>query len=172
MKGCLIVIDMLRDFMEEGGALYCGPAAREIIPRVSARVREYRGKGWPVIFTCDAHDPNDLEFGMFSPHAIRGTAGSEVIDDMEMKPQDHRVGKTRFSALYNTDLEGIIRREGVTELEVTGVCTSICVLFTVQGLRDRDYPVTVRRDCVADFDPEAHEFALRHMVKVLGVAVK
>ena len=37
--------------------------------------------------------------------------------------------------------------------------------------RNRVYAVEVPRDCVASLDPEAHEFALKHMEKVLGAKV-
>ena len=42
-----------------------------------------------------------------------------------------------------------------------GVCTSICVMETVKELFDRDLPRLVYREGVADFDPEAHAFALK-----------
>ena len=51
---------------------------------------------------------------------------------------------------------------------VCGVCTDICVLHTAADARNRDYPVEVPTDCVASYDPNAHEWALRHIEKVLG----
>jgi len=171
VKACLIVVDMLHDFMDERGALFCGPGSREIIPNVVERAREFRSKGWPVIFTCDAHAEDDLEFEMFPRHAVKGSPGAEIIPEMGANACDFHVNKTRFDAFYNTELASILEKEGVTEAEVAGVCTSICVLFTVQTLRNRDCPVTVRRNCVADFDDDAHAFALKHMEKVLGVTI-
>ena len=54
---------------------------------------------------------------------------------------------------------------------VMGDCTDICVLHTVAGLRNRDYPVEVPADCVASFDPQQHEWALGHIEKILGAQV-
>ena len=42
---------------------------------------------------------------------------------------------------------------------------------TVAELRNREYPVIVYRQGVADFDPEAHEFALKRMEKVYGAKI-
>jgi nicotinamidase-related amidase len=42
---------------------------------------------------------------------------------------------------------------------------------TVSDLRNRDYKVVVHSDAVADFDPEAEQFALKRMEKVLGAQV-
>ena len=54
---------------------------------------------------------------------------------------------------------------------MVGNCTNICVLYTVADARFRDYAVEVPADCVATFDPEAHEFALKQMETVLGAKV-
>lgn len=88
-----------------------------------------------------------------------------------MQPGDYRVAKTRYSCFYDTDLQDILNREQVTWVEVVGVCTSICILETAKELFDRDLPCRVYREGVADFDPEAHTFALKHMARVLGVEV-
>jgi nicotinamidase-related amidase len=64
-----------------------------------------------------------------------------------------------------------LRELNVTELELAGVCTQICVLYTAADARMLNYDVTVRRECVASFDPEAHEFALKEMERTLGVKV-
>ena len=44
-------------------------------------------------------------------------------------------------------------------------------MHTVADARSRDYPVEVATDCVATFDPEAHEYALQHMEKILGATL-
>jgi nicotinamidase/pyrazinamidase len=59
----------------------------------------------------------------------------------------------------------------VEEVFLVGVCTSICVMETVAGLRNRDYPTFVFRKGVADFDQEAHNFALKRMEKILGAMI-
>jgi len=41
----LLVIDMLKDFMNPDGALYCGDDAREIISFVKRQVDEFHEKG-------------------------------------------------------------------------------------------------------------------------------
>jgi nicotinamidase/pyrazinamidase len=59
----------------------------------------------------------------------------------------------------------------VDEVHVVGVCTSICVMETVKELFDRDMPALVYEQGVADFDPEAHAFALKHMQRIMGAKV-
>ena len=79
--------------------------------------------------------------------------------------------KTRYSAFAGTDLDEILKREQVDHVAVVGVCTSICVLETVKELFDRDIPTVVYRQGVADFDPEAHAFALKHIERIFGARV-
>jgi len=167
----LLVIDMLNDFLEEQGALYCGPAGREIIPEVSNRVTRAREAGEPVVFVCDRHTEHDTEFEMFPPHCVAGTAGAGVCPELTHREGDIVVPKRRYSAFFGTDLDLHLRELGVEEVVLVGVCTNICVLYTAADARMRGYEVTVPSEAVASFDEEAHRFALEQMEKVLGVRV-
>ena len=170
-KTALIVTDMLNDFLDPGGALYVGAQAREIIPFVAQKIDEFRGKGGVVIFVCDAHAPDDREFRYFPAHAVKGSWGAEIIPELPLAPGDVRVDKTRYSPFAHTNLEDILRQEQVEEVHVVGVMTSICVMETIRELFDRDLPGLVYRHGVADSDPEAHDFALNQMQRVLGARV-
>lgn len=167
----LLVIDMLRDFMEKDGALYCGDDARKIIPFVRQTIEQYHREKQLVIFIQDSHRPDDLEFRMFPPHSIRGSEGAQTIAELPVERTDVFIEKTRYSAFFGTDLGRILETQRATEIQVVGVCTSICVMDTVGDLRNRDYPVVVDRNSVADFDPDAHEFSLRRMEKIYGVRI-
>lgn len=171
MRAALLVVDMLNDFVREGGALDVGPAARSIVPRVKERIEKCRKEGGIVIFVADHHAPDDTEFKMWPAHCVAGTEGAEVVAELGRREGDYFVPKTRYSAFYNTDLDSILKKEKVDEVEVVGVCTSICVMYTVADLRNRDIPVKVPRNAVADLDEASHEFALKHMQKILGAEV-
>ncbi|MEW6357659.1 MAG: isochorismatase family cysteine hydrolase [Planctomycetota bacterium] len=172
MRKALVVIDMVKGFFVEGSALYCGKKARKIIPFVKAKLEEYEKHGYFVVFVCDNHDPDDEEFNAFAPHCVRGTEETEVIDELKDFAKRHRVlPKRRYSAFFDTDLGGVLEEAKPDLVEVVGVCTNICVLFTVEDLRNRDYPVRVYAEGVASFDREAHEFALKQMGSVLAVEV-
>ena len=170
-KKALIVADMLRDFLEPQGTLYLGDAGRKIIPFVARKIEETRAAGGVVIFVCDAHAPDDKEFQLFAPHAVKGTRGAEIIPEFQVLPGDYRVEKTSYSCFHNTEMDSILKREQVDRVEIVGVVTSICVMETVKELFDRGIPRLVYREGVADFDPEGHAFALKYMQRVLGAEV-
>ena len=170
-KAALIVTDMLNDFLDPQGSLYVGPQAREIIPFVAQKIAAFRSQGGVVIFTCDAHAPDDREFRYFPAHAVKGNWGARIIPELRLAPGDYRVEKTRYSPFAGTNLDEILRAEQVEEVHVVGVLTSICVMETVRELFERDMPGLVYRQGVADSDPEAHAFALKQMQRFLGARV-
>ncbi|MGQ9484101.1 MAG: cysteine hydrolase family protein [Desulfosoma sp.] len=171
-RNTLLVIDMLNDFVDPRGALYCGEAARAIIPAVEQLMEAFAKDGHLVVMVQDAHAQNDPEFRMFPRHAVRGTWGAAVIPELPLLPQAITVPKTRYSAFFGTDLERILKEYTPEEVWVVGVCTSICVMDTVGDLRNRDYAVVVPSQAVADFDPEFHAFALKRMERVYGASVR
>ena len=103
MANAVIVIDMLRGFLEEGRPLYCGERSREIIPRISRLLEQELEQGSAVLFLCDSHDPDDLEFRMFPPHCVTGTEEAEIIPELRGFPGEV-MPKNRYSSFYNTPL--------------------------------------------------------------------
>ncbi len=167
----LIIVDMLNDFIDEKGALYCGAQARAIITFVRDRLAAFRKNGDLVIFLQDSHDEHDLEFTKFPKHCVTDTWGSEIINELAPVPGEKIVPKKRYSGFYGTDLEKILEDANIKEVEVIGVCTSICVMDTVGGLANRDYNVSVAVKGVADFDQQMHEFSLKRMKQLYGAKV-
>ena len=167
MANAVLVVDMLRAFLEEGNPLYAGEQARRIIPDVQRLIERELAQGSQIFFICDHHDPDDLEFKMFPPHAIAGTAGAEVIPELAKYPGE-TIPKRRYSAFFDTLLEARLKELKPGKLIICGVLTDICVLHTTADARNRDYEVEIPVDCVASSEETAHHFALEHMEKVLG----
>lgn len=170
MSHALIIVDMLHDFVHPQGAL-CVPGAQEIVPAIQRELTRARREGDPVIFVCDAHDPDDREFQRFPPHAVAGSAGAEVIGHLAPRQGEMVITKQRYSPFFNTGLHRILEELGVSEATVVGVCTHICVMETVAGLANRDLQVRVLREAVADFDPELAQAALKRMENLFGAEV-
>ena len=167
MANFVLVVDMLVGFLEPGRNLYCGDDARRIIPNVKRLIDEERSKGSDILFICDTHDPDDLEFQMFPVHCVRGTDETNVIPELAGDAGD-TLQKRRYSAFFETDIESRLSAANPDKVIICGVCTDICVMHTASDARDRDYTVEVPTDCVASFDPRAHAYALEHMEKILG----
>lgn len=170
-KRSLIVIDLLNDFLDSRGALYCGEQARSIIPVIRRLLDSFHTAGDPVIYLRDSHSPSDKEFELFAPHAVKGSWGGEIIEELKPAANAIVVDKTRFSGFFGNNLTEILSSLNPEEVWVTGVLTSICVMDTAGGLRNRDYSVVIPVDAVADIDPAWHDFALTRMKKVYGATL-
>jgi nicotinamidase/pyrazinamidase len=176
MSSMLIVVDMLNDFIDEKGALFCGNRAKKTVPYIRSLADQYRRDGGTIIYVCDSHSEDDREFERFSPHCVKGTWGAEVVAGLEpVVPEsggrDFVVHKTRYSAFYKTDLEDFLKKNDAEEVGVVGVCTSICVMDTVGGLANRDYEIRVYERGVADLDRKMERFSLERMHRIYGAEI-
>ncbi len=169
MRKVLIVIDMLKDFLQVGGTLYT-ESMRDIIPAIKAKIKEYLNAEHLVIFLCDAHSKNDKEFLLFPAHAIFDTWGAEMIDElMEFLPYVAVIQKTRFSGTYKTTLMSVL--EDDDEIELAGVCSSICIMDTAGSLVCADHSITIDRNCIADLTDKWHNLAIERMETIYGVKI-
>ena len=167
----LLVIDMIEDFVHEGGALYCGPSMSQIVPVIKMELQRARSSGEPVVYLKDDHLPDDAEFARFPPHAISGTRGAEIVPELAPRDGEVVIPKRRYSGFFGTDLDMTLRERGVDTLRLVGDCTNICVLYTAADARNLGYAVEVVRSGVTSFDLEAHADALRELEKTLGATI-
>jgi len=169
-REALLIIDMLRDFVEEGAVLEVS-SARGIIPRIKERIKEARERGIPIIYICDAHRENDKEFNSWPKHAVLDTKGADVVEELKPRSEDFIVRKRRYSGFLATDLELLLKELKVKRLKIVGILTNICVFFTAAEAAMRDYEVVVYADSVAALSEEDHKFALNQLKRVLKVEV-
>jgi len=170
-KKALVVIDMLRDFLESGGALYCGGSAREIIPFVAGKIALFRKNKDLVIYARDSHGPDSPQFKLFKKHCVKNSSGAQIIRELKPQKNDWIVPKTTYDAAFDSSLLGILKKNRVKEVFLAGVCTSICVMETASSLTKRGYKVRVFKKGVADFEKKAHTFALKRMKAVYGAGI-
>ncbi len=168
----LLIIDMINDFLDPKGVLYCGEAVREIIPPLTKHLSAFRASRKPVVYLCDEHSEDDLEFQAFPPHALKGSWGAKIIPELAPQAGEIIIPKTRFSGFYKTNLEEILRAQGVERVILTGVCTSICVMDTAADAFFRNFRITVLQEAVGDFDLEMHRFALERMKRIYSAEIK
>ncbi|MFH1031771.1 MAG: isochorismatase family cysteine hydrolase [Chloroflexota bacterium] len=152
----VIVVDMQKDNV--------GRFCRDIIPNIKLLIEKARDKGIPIIFACDSRYPDDFLFTRLGhkPHAIRGTKGAEVIDELNPKPTDVMIQKRMLSGFFASDLDFTLRQKGVTTLIVTGIAGSGCVLKTVMDAYELGYEVIVPADGCASLSIEEQEWALKY----------
>ena len=167
----LLIVDMLNDFVQEGAPLEV-PASRWIIENIAGEIRYAREKKRPIIYLCDCHASDDPEFEYWSPHAVKGTQGAEVIQQLTPQPEDYIVEKTGYSGFFNTNLEMLLDELEIDEILICGVLTNISILYTAVDALQRGIRVTVPETCVAGLNEEDHTFALRQVSELLKPVIR
>ena len=156
-KPALIVIDMVKDNFDDSRKLPITPLAKRIIAPLNHLSERFRERGWPVIFSTDAFQPEDFIFqGRMHPHSLAGTRGAEVIDELNRMRDDLWLPKPRFSAFFKTDLALRLREMEVTLCAVGGISTHFCVLTTVMDAICHDFKAVLLEDCSAAPSAEVH----------------
>lgn len=174
----LLNIDYTHDFVADDGKLSCGAPGQALEDSIVALTESFIQAGDDVFFAIDAHEENDPyhpESKLFPPHNIIGTPGralygklAEVYDRHRDKPRVHYFDKTRYSAFVGTPLETKLSERGITELHLVGVCTDICILHTAIDAYNKGFDIVVHEQGVASFNQPGHDFALEHVVSILG----
>jgi len=103
--------------------------------------------------------------------AVDGTEGAAIHPAAAAREGETIVVKHRLSPFVGTDLETLLRANGIDTLVLAGVYTSGVVLSTVRHAGDLDYRLVVVRDCCADPDAEVHAMLLDIVIPKLAVVV-
>ena len=129
----------------------------ELLKRANIVLAKARQKGVPVIYV----------------EVIRGerTPETEIHPDIKPKAAETVLTKRRVGPFSTTNLDEILKKQGINTLVLLGVSTSGCVLSTVRWAYDIDYQLIVLSDCCADRDDEVHrvlmEKVFTRMTKVI-----
>ena len=169
----VIIIDMLNDFVT--GNLKCERAKR-IIPNLKKLIEVARKNNMPVIYSNDAHFPEDAEVvHKWGKHAIKGTKGAEVILELKPTGKDYVVEKKTYSGFFETGLDLLLRSlysgEGVKTVILGGLHTNICVRHTAADAFFRGYKIIIANDGVEAFTQEDQEQGLKYLEDVYNAKI-
>lgn len=170
----ILVVDMVRGFLEEGYPLSCGEAARRVIPNIRDLIDRELAAGSHIIFSSDAHGPEDIELvhGVWPAHCMKGTAEAEIVPELaSYVGRAEFFEKRAYSGFSSPELSSRIAELAPEYVIIVGVCTDVCVLHTAADAFARGYIVDTPEDCVASFNEENHQFGLQHLRSAFGVKV-
>jgi nicotinamidase-related amidase len=168
----ILVIDMLNDFIN--GKLKLN-GVEKIVPNIQKLLDFARLHNIPIIYCNDSHLPNDKELQIWGKHAMKGTIGAKVIEELRPMSNDHVITKNTYSAFYNTNLKDLLQSfyhgQGVNSLLITGIHTDICVKHTVYDAFIHGYEVTVLEDGVKAL-PLVDKRTIKYMKEKYAIRVK
>jgi ureidoacrylate peracid hydrolase len=170
----VLVVDMQRAFMDNNDSFGRIGAdvtpLRAAIPGTIQLVDLARSSDVPVIFTRYVYSAGMVDFGpvrkpmdgkRIAANSLGyGTDEIEIIKELNVRPNEVIIDKSRPSSFYGTRLEPVLTGMGIRNLVICGVTTNICVESTARDAGQRDYGTYVVRDAVAEFTPERNHYAL------------
>ncbi len=156
----VVIVDMQKDFVEDGGALKV-EGAKDTVPKIKKLLDWARRVNVPVFFTQDTHLEGDPEWEIWGRHVEKGTRGWEIVDDLAPQDGELVLQKARYDGFYGTGLDHELRLRDVDTLVVCGTVANICVHYTAASAGLRWYRVIHPVDGLSAMTPFDMESALR-----------
>lgn len=178
----LLLIDMQRDFVDHDGVF--GALGidltmyRESRPRLSSLLAAARRNGLLIIHLQNtalpgrmSDSPAQLHFNLKMHESARldgpplrytipGTSGHDFADGFEPGQDELVVRKYRSSGFWGTNLQMLLRSNGVETVVVSGCTTEGCVESTARDAMFNDFYVVIPEDCVASDDRAQHDASM------------
>jgi len=189
----LIVIDMQRDFIEPDGlfatlgidlSMYA-----ESRPRLAALLKAARVSGTTVVHLQNtaladrmSDSPAQIRFNLRMHkdarrnqpplrYTIPGTPGHEFAPEFTPLQKELVVSKYRSSGFWATNLDMLLRSNGIKTVVVGGCTTEGCVESTARDAMFNDFYVVIAEDCVGSDDRAQHEASMLLMRHRFDMAV-
>jgi len=110
------------------------------------------------------------ESGAFSV----GTYGAENIPELEEFGDriTYVSGKVGFNAFSKTDLENTLTENGIKEVWVCGMVTSLCIDSTGRAAYERGYKVSIVEDCSSARTALEHDFYCQNVFPLYGSVIE
>lgn len=170
----ILVVDMLNDFVH--GKLKCERTQR-IIPNIKLLLDSARKRNILTFYCSEEHLLIDTyEMKLCGPHAMKGTEGAKVIEELIPSESDYIIPKRAYSAFDGTGLDkalkGVYNGKGADTIIITGMHTHICDRHTAYDAFVRGLDIIVPEDGVDAFTENDHVLGLDYMKKVYGAKVR
>jgi len=122
----------------------------EILNRANEVLDKARKDGVPVIHVEVQRGERTPETAIHS--AVTPPPGETVLT------------KSRAGPFSTTNLDEVLKENGIETLVIMGIRTMGCVLSTVRWAADIDYKLIILSDCCADPDDEVHRILIEKVL--------
>jgi nicotinamidase-related amidase len=141
MRG-LLIIDIQRDYFPGGAMPLVDPEAAAEAAR--AALDRFREGGEPIVHMQHIWDSPD------APFFKKGTPGTDIHELVTPAAGETVITKDEANSFLGTNLEEHLRANGIDELVVAGMMSSMCVDASVRAGADLGFGMTVIHDgCAA-----------------------
>jgi nicotinamidase-related amidase len=178
----LVVVDMQRDFCCPGGSFDSVGVDLSMYPPVIETIGELiasaRDAGVMLVFIQMTVLPNqasdspaqirfnlrmhDEHHGDVDPlrYTLDGSEGQKFVPGLEPLDGEVVVKKYRSSGFWGTNLDLVLRSNGIKSVVICGATTEGCVESTARDAMFNDYYVVIATDAVGSDDRKQHEASM------------
>ncbi|HEY7400586.1 MAG TPA: isochorismatase family cysteine hydrolase [Actinomycetota bacterium] len=179
----LVVVDVQNDFAADGGWFDRSGQDLTLLRRAIDDLVEFipvaRAAGIRPIFVQAIYDEKWLSQPMLERHQLVGfdtkhcQSGTWGAEFYKVSPEegDDVIVKHRYSAFIGTELDPLLRAQGVENLIFTGITTNVCVESTARDAYMHDYHVVVVSDLTASYAQAPHDATLDNIRRAFGRVV-
>jgi len=139
MKPALLVIDIQNEYLPLMDEKDKGKGMNMI----NAAIRMFRAHGFPIIRVYHTNPG-------YGPEP--GTEDFEFPESVKIEPDDPKIVKNFPNAFKKTELDNMLREQGVNTVFLCGLSAVGCVLATYFGALDLDYNAFMLKDHLISHD--------------------
>ncbi|MEN0117873.1 MAG: pyrimidine utilization protein B [Agrobacterium cavarae] len=175
----VVVVDMQNAYSTEGGyvdlAGFDISGAKGTIDNIRKTLDAARAAGVQVVYFQNGwdndyveaggpgspnwHKSNALKYMRANPDAqgkllAKGTWDYAIVDELQPKPGDILVPKTRYSGFFNTQMDSILRARGIRNLVFVGIATNVCVESSLRDAFHLEYFGIMLEDATHHLGPD------------------
>ena len=184
----------------KSGSLAVPGSDAQYVGAVQRSTQQFLQQGLRIYFTQDWHPPDHVSFYtnnpgtepfqeieieegrtqvMWPPHCVQNTAGAGILIEIEEPAGTAETGANPKFDSYSgfvddggnkTDLDRLLRRDGIKKLIIYGLATDYCVKHTVLDAIKFGYQVELREDLCRGLNPETSESAIQE-IKTKGATI-
>lgn len=147
---------LIMDYQNRQLSSFSKEFQNELLTRANTVLAKAHHEGIPVIYV-------EVRRGERTPE-------TEIHPLITPQPGELVLTKQRVGPFSTTNLDEVLKKQGIETLVLMGISTSGCVLSTVRWAADIDYRVIVLSDCCADRDEEVQRVLMEKVFPFLRQA--
>jgi len=196
----VIVVDVQGDFTKfKNGSLAVEGTDEAYIKAVDENTKKLKAAGYPIYATQDWHPANHASFFtnhkgkkafdvvklhgkdqvLWPPHCVQKTPGAEVLLDNKLFKAIVKKGMDSQYDSYSgfqddggkkTQMDGILKKNGIKKVVVYGIATDYCVRATALDAVAAGYKVILIKNLCRGVAPDTSQKAIDEM-KAKGIVI-
>ena len=192
-RTAVIVVDIQGDFTKfKNGSLAVDGTDEAYIKVVEEKTKRLKEAGYPIYATQDWHPVDHVSFFtnhqgkkafdvisldgkdqvLWPPHCVQKTPGAEILLDQElfeavvrkgMDPQFDSYSGFQDDGGKKTEMDKLLKKEGIKKVVVYGIATDYCVRATALDAAAAGFKVVLIRNLCRGVAPETSQKAIEEM---------